>query len=125
MVRRGAAVLAAGICLSACCLFPAQQEFACPGVKKASAWVNRMPGPGRSSANFHIALRLDDAQSWMLSPETSGEAGVMTLSLMPGGPAVAGTAGYRQAVPDPLPDEIRIQCHGKTVAIIDDVTIAR
>lgn len=125
MVRRGAPILLAGLSLSACCLWPAPQEFACPDVTRASAWVNQMPGPGRKSTNFHIALRLDDAQSWMLSPEQSGEDGVMTLSLMPGGPAVPGTAGFRDAVPNPMPGEIRIQCHGKTVAIIDEVSVAR
>ncbi|KCZ49355.1 hypothetical protein [Hyphomonas pacifica] len=92
----------------------------CPEVTDVSAWVNRMPGAGGRPAKLHVLVRVADDQSWMLSPVVSAEEGVLRLFLSPGGPSVPGTAAYQQKSA-PMPEQVKIECHGKIVASVKEI----
>lgn len=113
-----------GAMFLAACLWPAQPEYVCPEVIKASAWVNRMPRIGAAPTDMHVTLRLESDQSWQLSPSETQPEDSLVLILKPGGPSVVGTAAYKQNAPSPLP-RVAIECHGQVIARIDKVTIAQ
>ena len=114
--------LACGLVLSGCAWLPFGGN-ACPEITDTSAWINRMPGPGQSGGKLHVVVQLADDQSWKLSPVPTEEEGLLVLSLSEGGPSVAGTAAYQQSR-KPLPQRIKIECHGKAVASIGEITVA-
>ena len=126
MVRGLAVLVLAGTSVAAC-IGPPRSEFVCPRATRASAWVNKMPGVGEPSANMHVALRVDDASKpWQLRPvEEQPEDDRLVLTIVPGGSLVVGTAGYRQDIPDALPDQIIIECQSEVISVIDEVTIAQ
>jgi hypothetical protein len=70
-----------------------------------------------------MVVRVADDQPWRLSPAPKEEEGLLILNLSEGGPSVPGTAAYQQSR-KPLPQRVRIECHGKTVAYIDKITVA-
>ena len=113
---------ASGLVLTGCAWLPFG-EPACPEIVETSAWVNRMPGPGQSGGKLHVVVRLADDQAWKLSPGTQDDTGRLHLTLSEGGPSVPGTAAYQQSR-KPLPKQVEIECHGKTVAFIDKITVA-
>ncbi|RAN32891.1 hypothetical protein HY11_04175 [Hyphomonas pacifica] len=125
MVRcwSGFASLFAVTALLASCAGMSDASTPCPDVTEVSAWVNRMPGPDDRPVKLHVLVRVSDDQSWMLSPVASDEAGVLRLSLSPGGPSVSGTAAYQQKSA-PMPEQIKIECHGETVASIEEIITA-
>lgn len=113
--------LACGLVLSGCAWLPFGGN-ACPEITDTSAWINRMPGPGQSGGGkLHVVVRLADDQSWKLSPVPTEEEGLLVLSLSEGGPSVAGTAAYQQSR-KPLPQRIKIECHGTAVVHIEEIT---
>ena len=124
MVRSGLvlATCAVTALLSSCAAMP-DASTPCPDVTDVSAWVNRMPGPDDRPAKLHVLVRVSDDQSWMLSPVVSDEADILRLSLSPGGPSVPGTAAY-QRKSAPMPRQIKIECHGETVASIEEIMTA-
>ncbi len=125
MVGQGrllALLVPAVLALPGCAWLPFQ-EASCPEVTDTSAWINRMPGLEASDGKLHVVVRLTDDQSWKLSPVRTGPEGVLVLSLSEGGPSVPGTAAYQQKG-KPLPVGIKIECHGKAVASIDEITVA-
>jgi len=111
--------LACGLVLSGCAWLPFGGN-SCPEITDASAWINRMPGPGQSGGKLHVVVRLADDQSWKLSPVPTEEEGLLVLSLSEGGPSVAGTAAYQQSR-KPLPQRIKIECHGMAVVYIVEI----
>ena len=96
----------------------------CPVVTRASAWVDRMPKVGSGSHKLIVAVKLDDDRPWLLTPVPTGEPGLLTLELSPGGPAFAGNAGYREPVSTALREAVSIVCGGEERARIDKITIA-
>jgi hypothetical protein len=121
--RRSLLALVFGVALSGCAWLPFGGNT-CPEITDTSAWVNRMPGPDQpAGGKLHVVVRLADDQSWKLSPVATGEEGLLVLALSAGGPSVPGTAAYQQSR-KPLPQRIKIECHGKAVAFIDKITVA-
>lgn len=120
--RSSLLALVSGMVLAGCAWLPFG-EPACPEITDTSAWINRMPGPGQSGGKLHVVVRLADDQSWKLSPVPTEEAGLLVLSLSEGGPSVSGTAAYQQSR-KPLPQRVKIECHGRAVAFIDKITVA-
>ncbi len=120
--RSSLLALVSGMVLAGCAWLPFG-EPACPDITDTSAWINRMPGPGQSGGKLHVVVRLADDQSWKLSPVPTEEEGLLVLSLSEGGPSVPGTAAYQQSR-KPLPQRVKIECHGKAVAFIDKITVA-
>jgi hypothetical protein len=96
----------------------------CPIVTRASAWVDQMPKVGSGSHKLIVAVKLDDDRPWLLTPVLTGEPGVLTLELSPGGPAFAGNASYREPVSKGPREAISIVCRGEERARIDEITIA-
>lgn len=96
----------------------------CPTVTRASAWVDQMPKVGSGSHKLIVAVKLDDDRPWLLTPVLTGEPGVLTLELSPGGPAFAGNASYREAISKELREAVSIVCGGEERARIDKITIA-
>ena len=131
VMPRAALAMAAFLTLSGCqCFAPHTSDEteatpACPAVTKAEAWVNRMPTIGDEPTRMIVMLRVDSADSWFLTPLDMPAAQGLILDLKPGGSAVPGTVGYRQAAPAPLPSPIRILCRGGEVAVIDQVMIVQ
>ena len=120
--RSSLLALSCALGLSGCAWLPFGNA-SCPEITDTSAWINRMPGPGNSNGKLHVVVRVADDQSWKLSPLPAEEEGLLVLNLAEGGPSVSGTAAYQQSR-KPLPQRIKIDCHGKTVAVIDKITIA-
>ncbi|KCZ57797.1 hypothetical protein HY36_11510 [Hyphomonas atlantica] len=122
-------VRAAVISLTACFMLPGCTTLpffgaTCPEITDTSAWINRMPGPGQpSGGKLHVVVRVADDQSWMLTPQSGHSEGLLVLDLSKGGPSVPGTAAYQQSR-KPLPQHIQVQCQGKRVATIDEITVA-
>lgn len=120
--RRSLLAVASGFILTGCAWLPFS-EPACPEITDTSAWINRMPGPGQSGGKLHVVVRVADEQSWRLGSVPTEDEGLLILSLTQGGPSVPGTAAYQQSR-KPLPQRVRIECHDKTVAFIDKITVA-
>tara|TARA_R110001606_G_scaffold102807_2_gene225399 strand:+ start:691 stop:1083 length:393 start_codon:yes stop_codon:yes gene_type:complete len=95
----------------------------CPSVLRASAWVDHMPKVGSGPHKMIVAVKLDDDRPWRLTPEASAETSVRSLALSPGGPAVAGNAGYREPVGDDMPMAVSVTCGGREVARIDRIQV--
>lgn len=96
----------------------------CPVVTRATAWVDGMPKIGSGSHKLIVAVKLDDDRPWLLTPVPTGEPGLLTLELSPGGPAFAGNAGYREPVGKGLRKAISIVCGGEERARIEEITVA-
>lgn len=98
-----------------------EEAAACPAIRRADAWVNRMPGPSPQSGGLVIIVELDTADLWMLTTVTEEAApSVLILTLQPGGAGHPGSAGYRSARAG-HPDRIEILCEGKLHYTISDV----
>jgi len=123
MVRVALVSLAACFMLSGCAALPFFGA-ACPEITDTSAWINKMPGPGQpSGGKLHVVVRVADDQPWMLTPQPGQPEGLLVLELSKGGPSVPGTAAYQQSR-KPLPQHIQVQCQGKLVATVDEITVA-
>lgn len=93
----------------------------CPAVTRATAWVDQMPKIGSGAHKMIVAVTLDDARAWLLTPVPSDDADLLTLELSPGGPSVPGHASYREPVSKR--DAISIVCGGEERARINKITI--
>lgn len=92
---------------------PAAEEEAaasCPAVRRADAWVNRMPGPSPNNGGLVVVVELETPDRWMLTTISEDEApSVLVLALQPGGTGHPGSAGYRSARAG-HPGKIEIRC---------------
>ena len=95
----------------------------CPTVLRASAWVDHMPKVGSGPHKMIVAVKLDDDRPWRLTLEASADPDVRSLALSPGGPAVAGNAGYREPVGDDMPTSVSLTCGGREVGRIDKIQV--
>ena len=94
----------------------------CPSVTRASAWVDQMPTIGSSPHKLIVALKIDDARPWLLTPTTSADPALLVLDLSPGGPAFPGNAGYRETASDVPRRAVSIMCGGRERLRIDNIT---
>ncbi|MFN4024841.1 MAG: hypothetical protein ACK4MQ_08410 [Hyphomonas sp.] len=101
----------------------AEEETAdtCPAVRRADAWVNRMPGPSPQNGGLVVVVELETPDRWMLRTISEEEAPpVLVLALQPGGTGHPGSAGYRSARAG-HPDKIEIRCGDRLHHTISEV----
>ena len=126
MVMRGVITAIGLASLGACALWQngaAPEAVAdCPSVTRASAWVDQMPKIGSSPHKLIVALKLDDARPWLLTPTMSADPALLVLVLSPGGPAFPGNAGYRETASDVPRQAVSIMCGGRERMRIDNIT---
>lgn len=102
---------------------PAAEEAAaaCPAVRRADAWVNRMPGPTPQDRSLIVVVELSTPDLWMLTRVTGDTAPeTLVLQLSPGGTGHPGSAGYRSAAAG-HPRRIEILCEGRLHHTISEV----
>lgn len=102
---------------------PAAEEeaAACPAVRRADAWVNRMPGPTPEDRSLVVVVELDTPGLWRLTRVTGDAAPeTLVLQLSPGGTGHPGSAGYRSAAAG-HPGRIEILCEGRLHHTISEV----
>lgn len=92
----------------------------CPTLERASAWVNRMPGPDPSERRVQVLLRFAEEGYWALAPEPADGEGTARLRLVPAHGGIPGQASARLPA-DPLPRAIEILCDGETVTVIEAI----
>ena len=99
-------------------------QMACPHrIAEAAAWVNHMPGPGRSARELHVDVRLVEATDTAVvlkSAASTGDTLVLEIRTSPTAP-VAGRLAYREPVPNPLYKKISFFCRGGEVYAIDRI----
>ena len=99
-------------------------QLACPHrIAEASAWVNHMPGPGRSARELHVDVRLVEATDTAVvlkSVASTGSTLVLEIRTAPAAP-VAGRVAYREPVPDPMYKKISFFCRGGEIYSIDRI----
>lgn len=96
----------------------------CPAVSGAEAWINRMPGPGRTGNALIIVVKLETEERWRLEPAGGAEAGpVLLLELSAGGSGHPGSAGYRAAQVTGR-KQVEILCNGRHHHTIAEIIIA-
>ena len=101
-----------------------QEQGACPHrIAEANAWVNHMPGAGRSPRELHVDVRLAGASDTaVLLKSTASTADNLILEVRTTSAApVPGRAAYRQPVPDPLPKRITFFCGGGEIDAISNI----
>ena len=99
-------------------------QLACPHrIAEASAWVNHMPGPGRSARELHVDVRLVEATDTAVilkSVASTGDTLVLEIRTAPTAP-VAGRVAYREPVPDPLYKRVSFFCRGGEIYSLDRI----
>ena len=119
--------------LMGCACLPGRADLAadneaetanCPAVRRADAWVNRMPGPTPPDRALIVMIELETEARWMMQrSDAPSKDGVIVLDLMEGGEGHPGSAGWREAGGD-LSDSIEIRCGGRLHHRITEVTSA-
>ena len=134
-----AALLAGGLLAGACASAPeapagdpmkpkttgqALAQLACPHrIAEAAAWVNHMPGPGRSARELIVDVRLAEATDTAVvlkSSVSTGDTLVLEIRTSPSAP-VAGRLAYREPVPDPMYKKVSFFCRGGEIYAIDRI----
>ncbi len=134
MVRTGNA-LCAGLLLAACAA-PAPNgppplttgralaQMACPHrIAEANAWVNHMPGPGRSPRELHVDVALletTDTAVILKSVATTGDTLVLEIRTAPTAP-IPGRVAYREPAPNPMYKRISFFCRGGEIHSLDKI----
>lgn len=99
-------------------------QLACPHrIAEAAAWVNHMPGPGRSARELHVDVRLVEAADtavMLKSAATTGDTLVLEIRTAPRSP-IAGRVAYREPVPDPVYKRVSIFCRGGEIYALDQI----
>ncbi len=99
-------------------------QLACPHrIAEANAWVNHMPGPGRSARELHVDVRLVEATDTAVvlkSVASTGSTLVLEIRTAPTAPVV-GRVAYREPVPDPMYKKISFFCRGGEIYSIDRI----
>ncbi len=134
-----AALMAGGLLAGACAGAPeapandpmkpkttgqALAQMACPHrIAEAAAWVNHMPGPGRSARELHVDVRLAEATDTAVvlkSSVSTGDTLVLEIRTSPSAP-VAGRLAYREPVPNPMYKKVSFFCRGGEIYAIDQI----
>ena len=100
----------------------AEAPGSCPHrIVEANAWVNHMPGPGRSNQELHVDVRLAEATDTvtLLKSDASTTDNLVLEVRTSSAAPVPGRTAYREPVPDPLPKRITFRCQGGE---IDQIT---
>jgi hypothetical protein len=127
-----AATLAAGACAAQPqkAAGPAQSQTtgrmlaqsSCPvRISDAEAWVDYMPGPGRSPKEVHVAARLEkpgETAMLLRSPLTTREALYVEVRATASS-ARPGMMDYREEAPDPLFKRVVFLCRGGEIYSIE------
>ncbi len=135
MVRTGLAVCA-WVALSACVAAPvpvgppplttgqALAQLACPHrIAEASAWVNHMPGPGRSPRELHVDVGLvetTDTAVILKSVATTGDTLVLEIRTAPTAP-IPGRVTFREPAPAPMYKRVSFFCRGGEIHALDSI----
>ena len=135
MLRTGLALLA-GLGLAACSGAPAPQgprpvttgqalaQLACPHrIAEAYAWVNHMPGPGRSPRELHVDVGLvetTDTAVVLKSVATTGDTLVLEIRTAPTAP-IPGRVTFREPAPEPMYKRICFFCRGGEIHSLDKI----
>ena len=127
LARLAAALMIAPLMTGGCAV-PEKPAAASPlcafDIRDASAWVNRMPGPGGPPGNLIVALEVtDDGISRRFEPQGL-TSGTLRLDVVEWGPE-AGLGKIVHRARGPAPTRVEIFCQGQLVTTIEDVTIAQ
>jgi hypothetical protein len=99
-------------------------RVACPQqIAEANAWINHMPGPGRSPRTLNIDVRLAEATDTAVllkSAASTGDTLVLEIRTSPAAP-IPGRLAYRESVPDPLYKRISFFCRGGEIYSVDKI----
>ncbi|HEX5007305.1 MAG TPA: hypothetical protein VFV70_09350 [Hyphomonadaceae bacterium] len=102
----------------------AEASKSCPHrIVEANAWVNHMPGPGRSNRELHVDVRLaETTDTAILLKSDASTADNLVLDVRTSSAApVPGRTAYREPVPDPLPKRITFRCQGGEIERITQI----
>lgn len=134
---RTAGLLCVAMALSACVAPPpaggppqpsttgqALAQLACPHrIAEAYAWVNHMPGPGRSPRQLQVDVKLVEATDTAVvlkSVATTGDTLVLEIRTAPTAP-IPGRVAYREPVPNPMYKRISFYCRGGEIHSLDTI----
>ena len=99
-------------------------QMACPHrIAEANAWVNHMPGPGRSPRELIVDVRLvetTDTAVMLKAATTKGDTLVLEIRTAPSAP-IAGRVAYREPVPSQMYKKISFFCRGGEIHSIDRI----
>ncbi|MDP3739664.1 MAG: hypothetical protein Q8R02_19905 [Hyphomonadaceae bacterium] len=99
-------------------------QIACPHrIAEANAWVNHMPGAGRTPRTLNVDVRLVEATDTAIllkSSASTGDTLILEIRTSPAAP-IKGRLAYREPVPDPLPKRITFFCRGGEIHAIDKI----
>lgn len=99
-------------------------QMACPHrIAEATAWVNHMPGPGRSARELNVDVRLVEATDTAVvlkSAASTGDTLVLEIRTSPTAP-VPGRLAYREPVPNPMYKKVSFFCRGGEVYALDRI----
>lgn len=99
-------------------------QLACPHrIAEAYAWVNHMPGPGRSPRQLQVDVQLVEATDTAVvlkSVATTGDTLVLEIRTAPTAP-IPGRVAYREPVPNPMYKRISFYCRGGEIHSLDKI----
>ena len=97
-------------------------QSSCPvRISDAEAWVDYMPGPGRSPRQVHVAARLEkpgETAMLLRSPLTTREALYVEVRATASS-ARPGMMDYREDAPDPLFKRVVFLCRGGEIYSVE------
>jgi hypothetical protein len=99
-------------------------QLACPHrIAEANAWVNHMPGPGRSPRELHVDVQLVEATDTAVilkSVATTGDTLVLEIRTAPNAP-IPGRVAYREPVPTTMYKRISFYCRGGEIHSLERI----
>lgn len=99
-------------------------QLACPHrIAEAYAWVNHMPGPGRSPRQLQVDVQLVEATDTAVvlkSVATTGDTLVLEIRTAPTAP-IPGRVAYREPVPATMYKRISFYCRGGEIHSLDKI----
>lgn len=99
-------------------------QLACPHrIAEAYAWVNHMPGPGRSPRQLQVDVQLVEATDTAVilkSVATTGDTLVLEIRTAPNAP-IPGRVAYREPTPNPMYKRVSFYCRGGEIHSLDRI----
>lgn len=126
---RAAQLVIAAAALAGCACQPLSsaagpEPLTCPALRRAEAWVNRMPGPQAPDKALIVLVELETSERWMLRrTEEPQNDHALVLELVPGGAGHPGSAAYRGAASAEW-KRVDIRCDGDRYHLIQDILTA-